>query len=96
MPDFLIGWEAAIVAFILAQIADIFTTTRGLNAGARERNPVVAWLMRRLDRRGWVIAKVAIETGAAMVIINYGAFWMLWLVAALTFAVAAHNLKFAK
>ena len=47
----------ALTAFLLSQIADIWSTIRGLKAGAREANPIIAWAMRNLGPWGWIVLK---------------------------------------
>lgn len=62
----------AFAAFILAQIADILTTIRAINAGGYEKNPVVKWFMDKLGL-GWVVVKLAVYSvaGWAMVVAGY-------------------------
>lgn len=55
-----------IILFGLLQIADIASTTRALDRGARELNPVVRWFMARLGRAGGLVATKTI--GAAVII----------------------------
>lgn len=45
----------ALVAVLAAlQVADVWSTNRALRAGAREGNPLIAWLMARLGRAWWL------------------------------------------
>ena len=86
-------------AYAIAQAADIYTTKRALKStGAREGNPVVAWLMRVLGNN-WPYAKVAVSAAAAYVMYAYGGGYGLvgvGVIALLTFAVAISNYKLAK
>lgn len=51
---------ALIILFVALQIADIATTIRALDRGARELNPVVRWFMARLGTvPGLVVIKGA-------------------------------------
>lgn len=38
-----------LLLFILLQVADGYTTVRGLQLGAREGNPILAWLFERFE-----------------------------------------------
>jgi hypothetical protein len=38
-----------LLLFILLQVADGYTTVRGLKLGAREGNPILAWLFERFE-----------------------------------------------
>ena len=86
---------AALVAYILAQIADVVTTERGLRRGAREANGVVARAQDKLGRV-WIVLKAALSGCAAFVLVQNGAVWGLWLVAVLTGAVAVNNVRVSR
>ena len=57
---------AFLIIFFLLQIADIWTTDRGLKLGKREANPVLNWLFQRFDPVG------------TMVVMKVAATWLLW------------------
>lgn len=57
---------ALLALFVALQIADIVSTVRALNRGARELNPVMRWFMARLGRVGGLVAPKVI--GAAIII----------------------------
>lgn len=91
MPDFLNSLTVALIVFVLAQLADVVTTVLALRRGGREGNPVFAHLMERLSPPGWIALKLVIACGAAALIVSNGSVWPLWLVTAVTLAVAFHN-----
>lgn len=57
-----------LIIFILLQIADIWTTLRALELGAREMNPLLNWLFQRFDAL------------PVMVIVKLIGLWVLWYV----------------
>ncbi|MGY9039068.1 MAG: DUF5658 family protein [Rhodobacterales bacterium] len=82
--------------FVLAQLADIYTTLRALKLkGAVEGNGFIAFLMDKLGR-GWILLKLAISFGGAYAIYLDGRLWLLVLLAAGVFAVAASNYRIIK
>ena len=80
----------ALIAYALAQIADVLTTLRALRRGGIEANPVIRWLMDRLGH-GWIVVKLALAGGIAAWAWQAGAAWAVWLVAAVTGLVALNN-----
>jgi len=86
---------ATLVAFAIVQLGDVLTTVRALKLGASESNPVVAWMMDNLGM-GWVIAKLAIVSGAAWAILSVGVLWPLWLLTAAMACVVLHNYRIIK
>ncbi|MGA1354979.1 MAG: DUF5658 family protein, partial [Candidatus Limnocylindrus sp.] len=49
-----------LLLFILLQVADGYTTVRGLKLGAKEANPLLAWLFERFEPVGeLVLVKLA-------------------------------------
>lgn len=82
--------------FVLAQLADVYTTQRALKLkGTTEDNGFIAVLMDKLGR-GWILVKLAISFGGAYAIWLDGRLWLLVLLAAGVFAVAASNYRIAK
>jgi len=79
-----------VAAFALVQIADVATTIKAIKTGAKEGNPIVAWMMDKLGM-GWVVAKLAIAGGAAYAILSAGVLWPLWGLTALMAYVAWSN-----
>lgn len=65
-----------LIVFVLLQVADVWTTERGLAIGLQEINPAVAWLIRRFGRRpalfGIKALQIAIAFGA------WAADWLQW------------------
>lgn len=94
MLDNLTQTDKLILAlYMLAQIADIYTTVRGLKLqNVREANGIVAWLMRKLGN-GWIAVKLAVGLGTAYVIIVSGEQWMLIALTVFFFALAAWNYR---
>jgi len=86
---------AAFLIFAASQIADVYTTAAGIKRGAREANPVVAWLMDRLGKAWWVgklAPSLAIGAGLAMI----GLWPVLLAAAAVFFYIAARNNRVAR
>lgn len=83
----------ALLVFALAQIADVITTIRALQRGGREINPLIAWLMQRLGKYGWVGVKLAGSAGGAALCLQTFPVWVLWPLAALLALVAWHNAR---
>lgn len=78
------------IAFIAAQLADVWTTNKVLSQGGREANPVVKWFM---DKGLWAWGKVIAATGAAAVVWYLGFPLGVAAIAALTGAVALNNYR---
>lgn len=81
----------AILAMVLAQLADVVTTLRGLKPGFREGNPVIAWAMARLGPHGWIAFKAAVAGVATLYFWWVGLWWPILGIAAITGAVAWRN-----
>ena len=84
---------AALIAYALAQIADIVTTLRALRRGGVEANPLLRWIMESVGGSGWIVFKLVLTGCAAWAFWASGAAWGLWLVAAATGAVAVWNAR---
>ena len=58
-----------LLLFILLQVADGYTTVRGLKLGAREGNPILAWLFERFEP---VLVLLVIKTASiiAVAVVN--------------------------
>ena len=78
------------LALLAAQIADVVTTNRVLAKGGRELNPVMRWIM---DKTGdqWAVVKVVLALIVAVVLWASGMAWAIWIITALTWAVALLN-----
>lgn len=86
----------ALIAFALAQLADIVSTTKALQSGGtREANPAVRWIMERFGR-GWIVLKVVVSGGGAFLLWNAGFEFGIWAMAAITVWVAYRNMRFVK
>lgn len=83
------------IAFVLTQLADVWTTIKALKQGAVEANPVVAYLM---DKTGsaWPFFKLGIASSAAFFSHAYGSIWGVAGIAAITGVVAVLNLRHIK
>ena len=81
----------AFVLYLLLQVADTFTTIKALARGGREANPVVAFMMRRFGKHGWVVVKGAVGLAAGVILLETGAVLMLWLLCAAYFWVVINN-----
>lgn len=82
---------AALIAYALAQLADIVTTLRALRRGGAEANPLLRWVMESVGGSGWVVFKLVLTGCAAWAFWATGAEWCLWLIAAITGVVAVLN-----
>ena len=90
-PDALSPAGLSAVAFLLAQVADVVTTTRALRRpGTREANPLLARLM--LSPLGGFI-KLAIAGGVLTLLLSDGALWPIWLATVVTGGVAWQNTR---
>lgn len=87
--------SAAVIVFLISQIADVLTTIHALNRGATEANPIVRFFMERMGK-GWIVAKLAIAGGVAWWMVAEGQEWLLWPFSALFLAVAVNNLRVAR
>ena len=58
-----------LLLFILLQVADGYTTVRGLKLGAREGNPILAWLFERFEP---VLVLLVVKTASiiAVAVVN--------------------------
>lgn len=45
---------------IAAQVGDLLTTERGIELGAREKNPVAVWLVSRFGQYGFYLLKALV------------------------------------
>lgn len=45
------------ITFIITQILDVYTTNRGLERGFKEKNPIVLYCMKKLDKY-WPVIKI--------------------------------------
>lgn len=82
----------ALIAYALAQLADVLTTLRALRQGGVEANPVVRWLMDALGH-GWIVVKLALAGGIAAWAWQAGEVGAIWIVAAVTGLIALNNLR---
>jgi len=82
---------AALIAYALAQIADIVTTLRALRRGGA--GYLDRWAVESVGGSGWVVFKLVLTGCAAWAFWASGAAWGLWLVAAVTGAVAVWNAR---
>jgi hypothetical protein len=82
-------------ALLLSQIADVWTTQRGLKRGAREANPVVRRLMAATGDL-WGGIKVVVVMVLLWNVYEPGLEWLIWLGAAATTAVAINNYRIVR
>ncbi|SFQ14161.1 hypothetical protein SAMN05421853_10298 [Roseivivax halotolerans] len=83
----------SLIALALAQLADVWTTIRGLEAGYTETNPIIRWAMERLGRHGWIAFKLGVAGGLAWLALSLSMPVILWIGAALTGLVAVRNYR---
>ncbi len=86
---------AAIVAMGLAALADVYTTERFLKYGYVEKNPAVAWAMRRFGR-GWILIKLTVTGFVTLLSVLSGVLWILWAGAIFTGVIALRNWKLVR
>jgi len=84
-----------LILFIIAQFADILTTLNGMANGAREVNPLLAWIMDRVGK-GWVLLKLLVALPVAGYLWHSDQFIILVIVTVATLAVALNNLRYIK
>ena len=87
---------ALLVLFaLLGQVADILTTIAVLDKGGREVNPITRWVM---DKAGdsWWAWKFGAMLLVALIAVEIGATWVLWLMVFVGFGAAAWNYREAK
>lgn len=85
-----------LIAFVLAQLADVITTERGLRKGGfEEANDFIAYLMTNLGR-GWIILKLAFASVIAYVLYDNDSLEGLWIVTLVTGYFAYRNLKITR
>ena len=67
------------VVFLALLVADILTTRRVLNAGGRELNPLVRWLMGKLgpDAGLWIRVPIQAAAGVAVYTASATVFWVM-------------------
>ena len=81
-------------ALVGCQTADTVTTLDGISQGAREANPIVAWIMEKSGTPGFI----AVKAGVTLLVLHHYAAVssdLMALVNGLTCAVAAHNMRVA-
>jgi hypothetical protein len=82
-------------ALLLSQIADVWTTQRGLKRGAQEANPVVRKLMSATGDL-WGGIKVVVVMTLLWYVYTPGLEWLIWLGAGATTLVAINNYRIVK
>lgn len=85
-----------IIAFVAAQLADIWTTKKGIENGAVEKNGIIKWLMDTFGEHGWWITKLLFSAVIVAALIWAGQLVWLWGGTALTAYVAWRNMRFLK
>ncbi|AVO36584.1 DUF5658 family protein [Pukyongiella litopenaei] len=86
------GLLVAVIAFALAQLADVLTTIEALkHAGTREANPILDWAMSLGDL--WILLKLAVAGGAACLILNSRTPQWIWAITAATTFIAWQNMQ---
>lgn len=78
------------IVFLLMQLADIWTTVRVLDAGGKELNPVIRYLMRKLGD-GWMLVKVLLAFAAALIVQHEIGNIGVYAISALYFGVVVYN-----
>lgn len=85
----------AFTALVLAALADVLTTIRGLNRGAKEGNRLMLWVMNKFGL-WWIAIKLVVTIVLALVLYRWGHPQFMWVIAAVTGAVAVHNWRLVK
>lgn len=82
-------------AVVGCQAADTVTTLHGLSLGAREANPIVAWIMEKSGTPGFIAVKAGVTL---LVLYHYPAISadLLAVANGVTCAAAAHNMRVAE
>ena len=83
----------ALILFIALQLADYLTTLRGLRAGGREANPVMAALFRKVKPElGLALVKLAIVAVVGALVLFDAIYMELFVAVAIYAAIVANNL----
>lgn len=82
----------AVLFYVVAVLLDILTTVVGLTRGAREANPVIAWLQRRFGD-WWVLWKAALSAPAAVWCYTNDVAWPLVALGLALLTVAGRNAR---
>lgn len=85
----------AIIAYAVANLADILSTNYLLRRGGRELNPVMRWAMDKFGK-AWVIPKLALAGAGLWLFVSVNAEWAIWAGAALVGVVAVNNFRLGK
>lgn len=88
--------DIAALAVIVLQVLDMTSTLAAIRRGAREANPLVAWLMRRLGRVAGLALAKGVGVALALALWRLDALWELWALAALYLWVVFHNRRVAR
>lgn len=88
--------DMVLIAVMVLQALDAWTTLRVLRKGGFERNPVVGWLMGRFGQVAGLMAAKAVAVGCAVVAYRYGgpyALHMLVIMGAIYAVVVVNNFR---
>ena len=85
---------AAIIAWVIATAADLYTTEKALERGGRELNPVVAKMMDLFGSKWWAInGGLSVIAGIALAQIYPVGAYILFALTAIRLFVAYRNTK---
>lgn len=96
MLEFFLSWPIALALLALLQAADVITTIGALKRGAREANPIIAWMMGKLGDYGWIFAKLLLAGVGAVLCFQGNLIWGIWIMCLIYAYVVRSNHKAAR
>jgi len=82
----------AIIVFVIVQLADIYTTLKGLRGGAVEGNPFVKWMMDKFGGN-WIYLKFIGAICIVAYLYTINSVIPVWIISAITFIVVLNNIR---
>jgi hypothetical protein len=85
----------AIIAYVLANILDVVSTKKAINAGGTEINPILHYLMGK-GGNTWIVFKLMLSGIALGIFLYLNITWAVWAGSALYGGVAFNNFRIAR
>ena len=84
-----------VAVFLVLQLLDVWTTTKGLKLGATESNPIIGSLISKLGKL-WPVVKLAMAIIGGYFLFKAGLLWLIWLLCLVMAWVVWNNYKVIK
>ena len=84
-----------VAVFLVLQLLDVWTTTKGLKLGATEANPAIKWVMDKVGKL-WPVVKLALSLIGGYMMFYAGLLWFIWLLCLVMAWVVWNNYKVIK